>query len=86
MSKLIAAAIQFKGITFTGTRHGDCIGTIANTGFGTEADKPLTDKNSTQGFIDDKGVFYSREDARDIAIQCNQVPWDHGTLYSEDLW
>lgn len=84
--RIIAAAIEFKGKVWPGDRHGHIIRYLVATGIATDEDKPLTDENSTQGFIDSNGKFWSREDARNIAIQCDQVPWDHGTLYSEDLW
>lgn len=86
MAKIIAAAIKFKGMVWPGDRHGHIIGYLAKTGIATEADKPLTDENSTQGFIDANGRFWDREDARDIAIAEDQIEPDHGTLYSEDLW
>lgn len=40
-----------------------------------------------QGFVDHTGKFYTREEAKAIALECHQVSEDHnGTLYSEDLW
>jgi hypothetical protein len=42
-----------------------------------------------QGFVDDKGEFYNRQDALDHANKYNQVKTKHGMkseLYSEDLW
>lgn len=84
--RLIAAAIEFKGKVWPGDRHGNIIAYLVKTGIATEEDRPLTDENSVQGFIDSNGKFWSREHARDIAINTGQIKPDHGTLYSEDLW
>lgn len=42
-----------------------------------------------QGFVDDLGRFFNREDALIIATQCKQIIQKHGAkyeLYSEDIY
>lgn len=43
-----------------------------------------------QGFVDQHGVFYSRTEAWDIAVENNQIvrdiPGNTGVLYSENLY
>jgi hypothetical protein len=82
--KIIAAAIRHRGIVFTGVRHGDIIQQIVRLDLLTEAERPITAEQ--QGFIDNGGTYYQRNEARDIAVQSGQIKPTHGTLYSEDLW
>lgn len=84
-SRIIAAAIRYKGVTYTGSRHGHIIRSMVEV---TTLKDMLKDKvtDNMQGFIDQYGRWYSREDSREIAIKANQIKPDHGTLYSEDLW
>lgn len=85
MSNIIAAAIKYNGIIFTGDRHGNILQYMNKIG-------QLKGKPSgqityeMQGFINASGAFLSREDARIIAIAEKRVERNHGTLYSEDLW
>jgi hypothetical protein len=40
-----------------------------------------------QGFVGTSGTFYTRSEAKEVAIAAKQIPEDFkGTLYSEDLW
>jgi hypothetical protein len=50
--------------------------------------KMLRPAGCQQGFVDERGLFYTREKARIHAIQCGQViNTDHPReLFSEDLW
>lgn len=42
---------------------------------------------TVQGFVDNTGTFYTREEARELAEKNGQLPEGHqGILYSEDLW
>jgi len=83
--RVIAAAIKFNGVVFTGDRHGHIIKYMVQIGVlkDMKRDKIL-DKH--QGFIDEKGEFWDRDESRRIAIVAQQVWHDHGVLYSEDLW
>ncbi len=46
--------------------------------------------NCDQGFIDQKGVFYTREEAHAVALKNGQIRYrcggDEGTLFSENLY
>jgi hypothetical protein len=82
--KIIAAAIKRDGIVFTGVRHGHIIKSMVDVGFLTDMNKPVL--GHEQGFIDERGEYWNREESRQIAIYAGQIKPDHGTLYSEDLW
>ena len=80
------AAILKDGIIYTGRRHFNILqdaDKIHGLGFGGL-------KNGIQGFVDDTGVFFTREAAREHFIECGQITvLDrlHPTLlFSEDLY
>lgn len=82
---IIAAAIKWKGVIFTGDHHGNIMQYLVKIGqLKDKKNDKVTD--DMQGFINELGYFLSREDARVIAIADKQVKRNHGTLYSEDLW
>lgn len=81
---IVIGAIKRGGIVFTGLRHGHIIRDMVECGYLTDMNKPVLD--SEQGFVDDLGNYLTRDQARMVAIEAGQVPIDHGTLYSEDLW
>ena len=85
--RIIAAAIRKRGVVFTGVRHGHIIRDMVMVGFlmemGSERDR-VYDKE--QGFIDQYGKYYQRDEARVVALQAGQIRPGHPTLYSEDLW
>ncbi len=78
---IVAAAIRYKGVTFTGFRHADIIKDLIRLPF--NYDKTL----SEQGFIDHKNNYYCRSEAKRMVIECGQEynPIS-STLTSEDLW
>ena len=87
MSKpvIVCAAIRHRetGVIIASPRHFDMIavGVIEVIG------KPLEYwADAEQGFIDQFGTFYSREDARVIALEMGKKPELKGTLFSEDLY
>jgi len=82
--KIIIAAIKRDGIVFTGLRHGHIIRDMVECGFLTDMNKPVL--GHEQGFVDENGDYWDREESRQIAIHGGQIKPDHGTLYSEDLW
>lgn len=82
--RIVIAAVRRGGITFTGLRHGHIIRDMVECGFLTDIKKPVL--SHEQGFVDSTGRFVNREYAAELAKANNQVPQDHGTLYSEDLW
>ena len=65
-------------------RHGD-IGIILKA-FGFKPSEGY--KILKQGFIDEMGNFYNREDALKIVIKCGQksLPQNQTELFSEDLY
>lgn len=81
--KIVAAAYNYHGMIFTGSRHYRIIQDIAAVfGEGVINDKPKDD-----GFMTDRGRFVKRREARDIALAAGQITEEHrGVLYSEDLW
>lgn len=78
---IVAAAIKYpNGEVLTALRHYKIIHMQAQMGIPTKGD-------CEQGFIDHRGVFLTREEAKEVAIQCGQIDKNHdGTLYSEDIW
>ena len=83
-NRITAAAIMRSGAVFTGLRHGLIIKEMVDTGFLTDINKPVLDRE--QGFVDSNGIYWDRQNACVIAKSAGQVLLDHGTLYSEDLW
>lgn len=78
---LVQSAIKYPdGDVVTGRRHSDVIATMAKLGIMSKGD-------CIQGFVDNTGQFYTREEARVLAEESGQLPDGHvGELYSEDLW
>lgn len=86
---IVCAAIKtHKGEIISGRRHPDCIRAMAQSG---KYKLPVT-KDATQGFLDDKGNFLTREEARQHFLDCGQQGRPgrgrlHPTqLFSEDLY
>lgn len=79
---IISSAIKYpNGSVITGRRHGDVIATAAQLGLSSRGPECI------QGFIDNTNKFYTREEAKELAVKNGQVPKSHkGELYSEDLW
>lgn len=79
----LPAILHDKNI-YTGRRHHEIIREMVET-YGISP--PIT---AQQGFIDEKGNFLSREEARKIAIACRQVREtdciNKKLLFSEDLY
>lgn len=44
------------------------------------------DRNSIQGFIDERGNFYDRNRAAKIAFECGQIKEKKDRLLSEDIY
>lgn len=78
---LMVSAIKYPwGEVVTGLRHYHVIQAMALRGIKTPSSYP-------QGFVSNKGTFYERDAAREIARYALQVEPDFDqTLYSEDLW
>lgn len=82
-SRIFCSAIKYNKIVIVGKRHNDCIASLSK----------ITNKNCDdceQGFIDEDGIFLTREQARERAIECDQVnphkTWSMTKLFSEDLY
>lgn len=83
-NRIVASAVKYNSIVFTGVRHCEIFADIRNLGFS----GPYTlGKGFIQGFIDLEGNFLSREDALKVVITSGQ-PYKKicSTLTSEDLW
>jgi len=69
---------------YTGVRHGDIIKQIVDLGQIDDGEKV---KEENQGFMDEFGIWRTREIAKLMALSAEQISPSHkGTLYSEDLW
>lgn len=78
---IVASAIRYKGIVFTGVRHCEIIQDIKRLVNNYEK------KLSIQGFIDHKNIFWDRKESKEIVIKCGQKYNPISTtLTSEDLW
>lgn len=86
--KIVAAAIQYDGITFSlpqPARHGQVMHSVEAAG----CLNPDAMAHACQGFITSEGRFVNRQEARYIAHKAGQNPKTTGSsrdLYSEDLW
>ena len=78
---LVISAIKYPwGEVVTGLRHHHVIAAMAQRGIKTPSTYP-------QGCVSDRGNFYERGEALEVAKNALQVEPDFdGTLYSEDLW
>lgn len=77
---LVKSAVLLKNIIYTGS----CCGEILY-----HLNKLNVDLNDRiEGFIDDKGKFYNREEALDYALKCGQIAKSAlpMILLSTDLW
>lgn len=84
--RIVCAAVQLKdGLVVPSARHFDMTMRLVIASLGKEK-LP----GATQGFIDQHGRFYSRQEAWMVASENGQlrrrVPGDEGTLYSENLY
>ena len=75
-----SAAIMKDGILWMGKRHDLIIAAIVEA-----TGKKVGSRG--QGFVTDDGRFVSREEAKRIAVACNQIKRKRSgdKLYSEDL-
>ena len=81
-SMIVASAIRYKGVIFTGVRHYEIIKDI-HTLNNSNVEKKLM----KQGFIDHLNRFYTRSEAKEVVIKCGQKYNPISTtLTSEDLW
>ena len=73
-----------------GLRHGDCYTTIAKMNL-----PPKKDRTETEGFVDNRGIFYNRLEAYHEAMAMHQLSattiayksqCKENELYSEDLY
>lgn len=80
--RLVASAVCRDGEVITALRHAECIRKAILRGW----TPPV--RSSEQGFVDDGGNYYSREDAKAVAIASGQLPeaLRKHILTSEYLW
>lgn len=81
--RIVAAAIRWKGIVFTGVRHAHIRRQITDLGLVGHGEYLDFD---CEGFIDTSGVFLTRVQARPIAERAGQTPPSTDLLVSEDMW
>lgn len=83
--RIVASATQFEGdLCVTSSRHTDPKMYEQNKKYG-------DGKKGIQGFVDQYGTFYTREEALVIATKAGQLEGRTKTnpshkLFSEDLW
>lgn len=78
---IVAAAIKYDGKIFSGKRHNDVFAKLIELGY----KRPIV---GVQGFVDEDGKFYTREEAAKDVIESGQlkkIEWPP-LLYSEDLY
>ena len=85
---MVCAANLVNGLIICGARHGDSV-MLAQVDLLGDAYSFYSDE-LVQGFIDQLGVFLTREQAWDVAIAAGQIlrrcGGDEGCLYSENLY
>jgi len=77
---IIKSAIRKNGKIYTGHRHYNILNNAEPFGF-------LRD--GEQGFVDENGIFLTREEAAIEAIKCGQIKqlkYHKSKLFSEDLY
>jgi hypothetical protein len=82
LNKILVSAIKYPwGEIVTGRRHHHIIKAMHDRGLKTTQD-------CVQGFLDDEGLFYTRAQAKKLAMENGQLTSDteYDALYSEDLW
>lgn len=77
----MVSAVKYPwGEVVTGRRHRNAYNAMADRGIVNRA-------GCIEGFVGKSGTFYSRAQAKDVAINSNQLSKYHdGQLTSEDLW
>ncbi len=81
--KIVASAIRYNGIVYTGRRHHNIIYEMVTKYL---IRKPTIDNE--QGFVDEKGNYLTRLEGAHLALTSGQIEklsWPPN-LYSEDLW
>lgn len=81
--KIVASAIRYNGVIYTGRRHHNIIYDMVHKYL---IRKPTIDNE--QGFVLEDGTYVDRIEGARIAIESGQIEklqWPPN-LYSEDLW
>jgi hypothetical protein len=83
---VVCAAVRLNGFVYLGPRHFDR--SMSELMMLDEGNPP--DGTEEQGFIDQFGVFMTREEAYEVAKAAGQVKYrcggDEGRLFSENLY
>ena len=83
---VVCAAVKLNGIVYPGPRHFDQF--MSELMWLDEGNPP--NGSEVQGFIDQFGVFMTREEAYEVAKAAGQIkyrcPGDEGRLFSENLY
>ena len=84
MRVIMAAAIQYEGVTYTGVRHSFVFDDLRKLGFPSPYYESL---GYIQGFITKDNKFVNREEAKEMVLESGQSYNPHApVLTSEDLW
>ena len=89
--RIVCAASRFPdGLIIASARHSDAIFVAIVERLKAAGDDLLEDCIDEQGFIDQYGTFYNREEARRIAAAQGQIwfagNWGERELFSENLY
>jgi len=83
LPQIVASAIRYNGIVYTGKRHNNIIHEMVTKYL---IRKPTIDNE--QGFVDENGNYLTRKEGARLALKSGQIEklsWPPN-LYSEDLW
>lgn len=81
-SRIVRAAVWAKGIVYLGWRHSEVfLHLIAE-----KIPSHFWQDPSNHGFVDQYNLYYTRQQAADVAFKAKQTKQNRGQLFSEDLW
>jgi hypothetical protein len=84
--KIKEAAILYDGLVYPGKRHWIILDALTKH---KEGELPITIREEEQGFVDEAGRFFTREEAAKIALELGQIKrlkFQKEKLFSEDLY
>lgn len=82
-TRIVKAAVRYDDEVYLGWRHGPVMQYIIASLPAVRRHKIATED---QGFVDEYGVFHSRDVSAKIAARAGQISSIPETLYSEHLW
>jgi len=80
---IICSAVKYKNHIIHGRRHGDAYETLKSL-LPTSEYELIIKKDLTEGFVDQYGDFYNREEAFKIAESSNQIKYGSGIINDKE--